>query len=105
MAILARLLPSSDELTELNRILRRSTDLEMIDRIHRERRGMRVCCYGTLLCLGLFNGFTLAVIVRWFRGYQDPLLLWAMVLIPTIGFTLQFMFMFHVERLYRKVGL
>jgi hypothetical protein len=104
MRILPRLVPSDSELVYLSITLLEDPDgraYKLRLKRHLQRFGYILTIFGT----AWFAGYAIALPVRIARGLYTPLWWWFAIDIPLVFLLCGLALMFHVERLYRKVGL
>ncbi len=104
MRILPRLVPSDSELLYLSIVVIEDQHGHAY-RVRLKRHLQRCGYYLTMLGTGWQIGYAIALPVRLFRGLYTPLWWWFAIDVPLVFLLCGLAFMFHVERLYRKVGL
>jgi hypothetical protein len=74
-------------------------------RLRLKRQLQRYAYYATIVGTGWLSGYAIALPVRLVRGLGTETWWWFAIDVPLVLFLCALALMFHVERLYRKVGL
>jgi hypothetical protein len=104
MRILPRLVPSDSELLFMSITLLEDAHGRAY-RLRLKRQLQRSAYYLAVLGNGWLLGYAIALPVRLVRGLYTPTWWWFAIDLPLVFFLCALALMFHVERLYRKVGL